>query len=55
MTKRIRVATTLVAAVAAVSMAVPAPAQAAVCYDKYTEKTCQELQNLMCYLFEKCF
>ncbi len=51
-----RVATTLVAAVAAVSMAMPSPAQAgALCYDKYTEKACQEVQNLICYLFGKCF
>lgn len=52
---RMRVVTTLVAAMAAVSMVTPAPASAAVCYDKYTEKTCQELQNLICHLFGKCF
>lgn len=55
MKTRTRVATTLVAAVAAVSMAAPAPASAAVCYDKYTQRTCQELSNLVCYLFERCF
>ena len=54
-TKRIRVATTLVAAVAAFSMVAPAPAQAAPCSDKYTQPTCQELSNLICYLFGKCF
>lgn len=53
--KRIKVATSLVAAVAAVSMAAPTPANASsICNDKYTMKTCQELQNLICYLFEKC-
>ena len=56
-TKRMRVATTLVAAVAAVSMVAPAPAQASSsCSDnKYTQKTCQELENLVCYLLRRCF
>lgn len=53
--KGIRVATSLVAAVAAVSMAAPSPAHASsICNDKYTQNACQELQNLICYLFEKC-
>lgn len=50
-----RVATTLVAAVAAVTMAAPTHASASVCNDKYTQPTCQELSNLICYLFGKCF
>lgn len=51
-----RVATTLVAAVAAVSMAAPAPAHASSCSpNKYTEKTCQELENLVCHLLRRCF
>lgn len=55
MKKRMRIATTLVAAVAAVSMAAPTPASAAsLCNDKYTQNTCQELSNLICYLFQKC-
>ena len=33
----------------------PAPAHASLCYDKYTEKTCQDLSDLVCYLFERCF
>ncbi len=54
MKKRMRVATTLVAAVAAGSMVAPSPAQASICNDKYTQPTCQELSNWMCYLFGKC-
>lgn len=56
-TKRMRVATTLVAAVAAVSMAMPAQASAStsICNDKYTQPTCMEISNLICYLFGKCF
>jgi hypothetical protein len=51
-----RIATTLVAAVAAVSMAAPTPAQAgAPCYDKYTQKTCQDLEHLVCILLRRCF
>lgn len=54
--KRMRIATTLVAAVAAVSMAAPTPAHASSCSDnKYTQNTCQELENLVCYLFRRCF
>lgn len=49
-----RVATTLVAAVAAVTMVAPTPAHA-VCNDKYTQPTCQEISNLICHLFGKCF
>lgn len=53
--KRMRVATTLVGAVAVVSMAAPTPAQASNCSsNKYTEKTCQELENLVCYLTRRC-
>ena len=55
-TKRMRVATTLVAAVAAVSMAAPSPAQASSCSpNKYTERTCQRLEDLVCYLTGRCF
>lgn len=53
-TKRMRVATSLVAVVAAVSMAAPTPAHASGCTGKFTE-TCQELENLICHLFGKCF
>lgn len=53
--KRIRIATSLVAAFAAVSMAAPTPAHAQICNDKYTQPTCQEISNLICHLFGKCF
>lgn len=53
--KRIRIATALVAVVSAVSMAAPSPAHASLCYDKYTERACQEVSDLICYLFERCF
>lgn len=54
MTRRMRIATTLVAAVAAVTMVSPAPASASGCTGKFTE-TCQEIENLICHLFGKCF
>ena len=53
-TKRMRVATALVAAVAAVSMAAPTPAHASGCTGKFAE-TCQEIANFMCHTFGKCF
>jgi hypothetical protein len=52
--KRIRVATALTAVVAAVSMVSPAPASASGCTGKFTEQ-CQEIENLICHLFGKCF
>ncbi|HYP22400.1 MAG TPA: hypothetical protein VEV43_02405 [Actinomycetota bacterium] len=52
--KRMRVATTLVAAVAAVTMVAPTPAHAFPCNDKFTQEKCQDIQNLICYLFGKC-
>lgn len=48
-----RVATTLVAAVAAVSMAAPTPAHASNCTGKFTE-LCQEIENQWCYLTRRC-
>lgn len=51
-TKRIRTAMTLVAAVAAISMATPAPAHAN-CHGKFTE-LCQEIENQWCYLTRRC-
>lgn len=49
---RIRVATAVMAAVAALSMAAPA-AQASNCSGKFTE-LCQELENQVCYLTRRC-
>jgi hypothetical protein len=49
-----RVATALVAAVAAVSMAAPTPAHASVCTGKLA-KTCQQIEDFICLTFGKCF
>lgn len=54
MKKRMRVATTLVAAVAAVSMAAPA-AQASSCDMGKLNEKCQEIENQICYLLRRCF
>lgn len=50
--KRIRILTAVLSVVAAVSISAP-PAQASGCSGKLTE-TCQELENLVCYLTERC-
>lgn len=51
--KRIRIATSLVAVVAAMSVVAPAPAQASSCSGKLAE-LCQELENQVCYLLRRC-
>lgn len=53
-TRRTRVAVVLTGLVAAVSMAAPAHASTSICNDKYTQPTCERLQNLICYLTERC-
>lgn len=53
MKKRMRVATTLVAAVAAITMMNPAPASASNCSGKFSD-TCVWLMNQWCYLTGKC-
>lgn len=54
MNKRIRVATTLVAAVAAVTMAAPAPAHASSCNMGKLNELCIKVENLICDLTGRC-
>ena len=49
---RIRIVTALAGVAAAVSMSSPAAADSA-CSGKFTE-TCQQIQNWICWTFEKC-